>query len=138
MKTLKLLSFVFIFSCASFSAFSQSDKSGELKPCYQNNEERLQLIKKAEDNQYNIRHIYISGNNHTRHRLFTEKMAKDFNEGDIFTQESLMKSIKGISKLKIIKPITLENVEVRLERDEFRGFDVIDLTFCVEEKKNKL
>jgi outer membrane protein assembly factor BamA len=135
MKNFRTSTFVLLFGFAVFSAFAQTEKSEAAKPCSQDKAEKLELLKKAEDNQYNIRHIYIVGNTYTRYRTFREYMAEEFNEGYIFTRKNLDKSIKGINKLKTIKPITLDNVEVRLEKDEVRNLNVIDFDICVEQKR---
>jgi hypothetical protein len=134
MKNFNISSFILLIVLGSLLSFAQTEISEETKPCSQNSAEKMQLIKKAEENQYNIRHIYLVGNTYTRHRTFRKYMAEEFNEGYIFSQKNLMKSIVGINKLKTIKPISLDNIEVRLEKDSVRNLNVIDFDICVEQK----
>lgn len=134
MKSFRIVNTVFLIFLVPFSMLAQTENDA-MKPCLQDRAEKLQLIKKAEENQYNIRHIYIVGNTYTRHRTFRKHMVKAFNEGFIFTEQNLMTSIKGINKLKSIRPINLDDVKVRLEKDAVRGWNVIDFDICVEQKR---
>ena len=54
-----------------------------------------------------------------------------FNEGDIFTSENLLKTIDGFNRLEVIEPITIDNVEIRLDRQNRD----IDFVFCVIQKE---
>ncbi len=134
MKILRALSFIGLISAALFSGVGNTVKGDKVNDCFQDKEAKLRLIKKAEDAQYNIRNIYIVGNTFTRYRTFRKQMVEDFDEGFIFTEKHLMKSIEGINELKTINPISLEDVKVQIERDAFRDLDVIDFDICVEEK----
>lgn len=125
---------ILLVTVALFSIFSETVKGDEPNPCAQSKAEKMRLIKKAEDNEYNIRRIEISGNTYTRYRTFREHWDKSFEEGSIFTRESLMKSIAGTNKLKTIKTISLENIEVRLEENDRRGWNAIDFVICVQQK----
>lgn len=98
-------------------------------PCFQDADEKQRLIGEAEQNEYNVKSIEISGNEATRHRVFVKNLF--LYEGDIFTRRNLEKSIKGISKISAIKPISLADVGIRLDR----GDKTVDLVFCVVEKK---
>ncbi len=135
MKTFNLLSLLGLSFWGLVFLFSDSAFADETNPCSQNKAEKLQLLKKAEENEYNIKRIEISGNTYTRYRTFRGHWEKNFNEGDIFTQEALLKSIKGINKIKSIKPISLDNIEVRLEENDNRGWNSINFVICVEQKK---
>lgn len=132
MRIFSALKLIVLFVLLSIPVSAQT---GETNPCLQDSAERSRLLKTAEDNQYNIRRIEIVGNTYTSYRAFQKYWEKDFEEGSIFTQELLIKSIKGTNKLKTIKRISLDNIEVRLEKDEIRGLNVIDFSICVEQKK---
>lgn len=127
-NSLKLIMLIFLFS------FSLSAQTNETNPCFQDSSEKLRLLKLAEDNQYNIRHIAIVGNTYTRYPTFRKNWDRSFEEGSIFTQEALMKSIKGTNRLKTTEKISLDNIEVRLEENDKRGWNAIDFTICVEQK----
>ncbi len=133
MKKFRLLQVISLIVPASLSAFAQTEQSAETPLCSQDKTEKLRLIKKAEENRYYIHRLYFVGNIATRHRTFREYMAESFNEGYVFSRENLLQNIKGINKLKSVKPISLDNVEVRLERDEVRNTDVINFDICVQE-----
>jgi outer membrane protein assembly factor BamA len=89
------------------------------------------LITEAEAAEFNVRRIEISGSTDIRYRTFSRKMA--LNEGDIFTSENLLKSVRGISRINAIKPITIDDVEIRLDRQNRD----IDFVFCVIQRKKK-
>jgi hypothetical protein len=46
-----------------------------------------------------------------------------------------LKSIEGINKIKAIEPISLEDIEVKLDENDARGWKAIDFVICVEQKK---
>lgn len=129
MKTFKIL----ILTCLVL-LFSLSVMADATTACTQDKEEKLQLLKKAEENEFNIKRIEISGNTYTRYRIFRKHWEKNFNEGDIFTQEALTKSIKGINKIKSIKTISIEDIFVSLQENDNRGWNSINFVICVEQK----
>lgn len=86
------------------------------------------LVSEAERLAFNVRYIEIAGNTYTRYREFAKRMLQ--NEGDIFRRELLEKTVLRISRMKTIYPVLMENVEVRLNREQ----RVIDIVFCVRQK----
>lgn len=135
MKKHKIFSIIILVSIlvmATDSVFARSVDNSYAKesaPCFQDADEKQRFVSEAEKNEYNVRRVEISGNESTRHRVFVKKLF--INEGDIFTRRNLEKSIKGISKISVIKPISLEDVEIRIDRQD----KIIDFVFCVVEKK---
>jgi len=81
-------------------------------------EERESRITFAEREEYNIHWIYIGGNTYTRFREFRKEMLPEFNEGYVFKRTALEQSIKRISKMNSIYPITMDNVEVILNKEK--------------------
>lgn len=132
MKYFRHLIFGLLFGLSIFSGFAQTENA-EASPCFQDKTEKLQLLKKAEENQYNVRYIQLFGNTYTRYPTFRKQWEKSFEEGSIFTQKSLMKSIAGTNKLKTIKPISLDNIKVRLQENDARGWNAIDFDICVQQ-----
>lgn len=65
-----------------------------------------------------------------RDREFRERLDRDFREGDIFNGKLLVKSVKNLSKMHAIFPVTMENVLVRLDPDH----KDIELRFIVRER----
>ena len=81
-------------------------------------EERESRITFAAREEYNIHWIYIGGNTYTRFREFRKQMLPEFNEGYVFKRSALEESIKRISKMNSIYPITMDNVEVILNKEK--------------------
>lgn len=86
------------------------------------------MIKEADKNPYRVRQIEISGNIFIRDKTLREYMA--FTEGDIFTKESLVKSIENINKSNKLYPIGLKNVRIYLDKSN----KDVGLVFCVKER----
>ena len=95
-------------------------------------EEQSHLMDEAEKNKYTVRRVEFAGNETIRHNILARRVL--FDEGDIFTRQLLERSIRNLSKLKIIKPVRLSDVEVRLDRRE----KVIDFTINVRERPRTL
>jgi Surface antigen variable number repeat len=129
-----LMAVCFWASCYEVPA-QKTTESGDIdiSPCGQQKAEQDRLISEAIEKQYNIRRIEISGNTSIRHREFTKRMESNFSEGDIFTLEALEKSIKRISKMKLIYPITLKNVKIFLDPKYVN----VDFVICVVQKPNR-
>ena len=113
--------------------WGQSNEKASLQdesPCAQTKDVRNPLIDEAERNEFNTLRVEISGNTYTRGREFWKRMSAGLNEGDIFTRRALEETVRRISKMKSIYPISMENVLVRLNRTT----EQIDILFCVIQK----
>lgn len=133
-KKVFLAMVVFLLSANIVSG--QSNETSGLRdesPCAQTKDVRDRLIDEAERNEFNTLRVEISGNSYTRGREFWKRMAAGLNEGDIFTRRALEESVRRISKMKSIYPISMDNVSVRLNRTT----EQIDILFCVEQKPKK-
>lgn len=98
--------------------------------CRQSTELRDSLIAEAEAAQYNVLHIEFVNNVHLSGRKLFRKSGPAINEGDIFTRRNLETAMKRVSKIKSIYPLTMENIEIRLNRSN----KSIDILFCLKEK----
>jgi hypothetical protein len=99
--------------------------------CSQSAAEQDRLIREALENRYTIRLVELLGNEHTRDFVLRRRIT--LLEGEVFTRENLLKSLKNVSRLKrIIHPVKLSDVIVRLDRPE----KMIDLTICFKEKRS--
>ena len=87
------------------------------------------LIQEAESEGYLVRRTEFLGNARTTDMILRRKLM--FNEGDLFTKEKLEQSILGLSRLKIIYPVRLRDVDIRLDRQ----YKVIDMAFRVRERR---
>ncbi len=100
--------------------------------CAQSKTQRDELIDEAEREYFNVRHVEFVGNTYTRGRdLF--KNLRAVIEGDIFTRKNLVLSLKRVSKMRAIYPVTLDGVEVRLDRQD----KSINITICVKQRPKK-
>jgi outer membrane protein assembly factor BamA len=91
-------------------------------------------VDEAERKQFNVRRVEIAGSTYTRDRAFRKRMVVGMTEGDIFTRAALERSVRNIGKMKEVYPITLQDVEVRLNRED----KVIDVVICVIQKPRLL
>lgn len=91
-----------------FCVKEKGDNNQSENPCFQNNEEKMELIEKAENEEFNIKYIDIVGNTYSRYNTFLKKFGLNknypFNEGDIFRKASLFKAIQGFNKVNTIYP----------------------------------
>jgi hypothetical protein len=102
---------------------------GSALECSQSAADQDPLLREAIANQYWVRRVEFSGNQYTSDRELRRKIMLE--EGDVFTRENLVKSLKSVSKLKrIIYPVKLSDVIVRLDRAE----KIIDMTICLKER----
>lgn len=98
--------------------------------CSQSTELRDSLIAEAETAEYNVLHIEFVNNVHLSGRKLFRKSGSAINEGDIFTRRNLETAMKRVSKIKSIYPLTIENIEIKLNRAD----KSIDILFCLKEK----
>jgi outer membrane protein assembly factor BamA len=126
---MKLFGILILTLIAGFTVCAQKGADlPDTRPCSQDAVEKQNMIVEAEAAEFNVRRIEIVGNTYSRYRVFSRKMA--FNEGDIFTSARLSKSINGLNGLDVIEPITIDNVEIRLDRKNRQ----MDFVFCVVQK----
>jgi len=92
-------------------------------------EEQSRLIEEAAKNKYAVRRVEFVGNETIRHSILARRVL--FSEGDIFTRQLLEQTVRNLSKLKIIKPVSLNDVVVRLDREE----KLIDFVIKVTERQ---
>jgi outer membrane protein assembly factor BamA len=90
--------------------------------------ERFQLIDEAERNQYWVRRVEFVGNEHIRDSTLRRRFLQQ--EGDVFTRRDLAKGLKSLSRVKLIYPVTLYDVDVRLTRED----RLIDLVIFFRER----
>ena len=88
------------------------------------------LLMDEAENRYSIRMVYFVGNKHTRDRVLRVEMS-GLQEGEIFKKAVLRKSLNDVSRLKIIYPIGIDDVEVNLNK----AAQTIDLTLFFRERR---
>lgn len=90
-----------------------------------------QLMDEAEKNEYTVRRVEFTGNTYTRDNILRRRFLQT--EGDVFSRKALEQSLKNFSKLRIIYPVTLNHVEVRLDREE----KLMDFTIYFRERPGR-
>jgi hypothetical protein len=88
-----------------------------------------QLMAEAVEKRYTIRTVYFDGIPHTPDNLLRKKMP-ELIEGELFTMDRLRKSLAAVSRLSVINPVRISDVEAHLNRKEL----TIDLTLFFRER----
>jgi len=97
----------------------------------QSSTERESLLREAIKNRYTVRRVEFTGNEFTRDNILRRRIF--LQEGDRFTRRNLLRSIANVSKLRIIYPVRLNDVSVRLDRTD----KLIDLTIRFRERRTR-
>ena len=95
----------------------------------QTDAERSELLNEAEKNKFVVRRVEFFGNSNTRHDVLARRVV--FQEGDLFTRALLERSLRNLSKLRIINPVRLKDVEVHLDREAKE----MDFNVLIREKR---
>jgi len=85
------------------------------------------LMDEAEKTNYTVRKVEFSGNQHIRDKTLRRAFLQQ--EGDVFSRRALDRSLRNFSRLGLVYPLTLNDVEVRLDREE----KLIDFTIYFRE-----
>ena len=89
-------------------------------------------MRRAERRRFTVRRVEFLGNTYTRDEVLRQRMA-NFQEGDLFTRQRLMNSLRNVSKLRNeIYPVTLKNVELQLNERE----QTVDVTICFKPRRH--
>ena len=128
--SIKFSLFILILSCA-LGCTAQTN-SGSASRCGQEDVVRRALADEADFGKFHVRRVEISGNATTRHREYVKRLT-GVNEGDMFSIQNLEKAVHRIAKMKQIYPITMRNIELRLDRTSRD----VDILVCVRERVRK-
>lgn len=88
-----------------------------------------ELVREAERNEYTLRRVEFSGNEQIRDDVLRKQLAQG--EGDVLSLKLLDQGLKNFNNLGSLYPVTLNNVEARLDREE----KIIDLTIYLRERR---
>ncbi len=125
--TLILLGLIFIEPRGTLQTASPQTSIKYTQPSI----ERESLLREAIANRYTVRRVEFTGNEFTRDNILRRRIL--LQEGDVFARRNLLRSIVNVSKLKIIYPVTINDVLVRLDR----GDKLIDLTIRFRERRSR-
>jgi len=90
-----------------------------------------QMMSDAESAKYTLRRVEFSGNEHIRDAVLRKQLVHQ--EGDLFSRKLLDESLKSLSSIREIYPVTLADVVARLDREE----KLIDLTIAFRERRRR-
>jgi hypothetical protein len=117
-----------IFSCFLTTLGEREN----FKPCSQSAADRNKLMDEAQRNQFTVRRVEFLGITHTPDTMVRGRMTL-LNEGEVFTRQKLLRSLRRVSTLKRIHPVQLTNVEIRLERPD----RIVDMSICFTERPRR-
>jgi hypothetical protein len=99
--------------------------------CSQPALEQNALIRDAETDKYTTRRVEFVGNKYTGDMVLRRRINTGLQEGDLFTRQGLIRSLRNVSKLKVIYPARLRDVVIQLDRPR----KTVDMIICFREKR---
>lgn len=88
-----------------------------------------ELLREAEKNGYTVRRVEFSGNESIHDTVLRKQLVQG--EGDLLSLKLVAQSLKNFNSLGSLYPVTLGDVEARLNREE----KIIDLMIYVRERR---
>jgi hypothetical protein len=88
------------------------------------------LIHEAEKGRFTLRRMELIGNVSTPDDLLHSRIASRMEVGNLFTRHDLMASLRNVSRLKTIYPVTMKNIVIELNQAE----QTLDLRICIKER----
>jgi hypothetical protein len=82
----------------------------------------------AEETEYCVRRVEFVGNDYVRDNVVRREFTQQ--EGDVFSRKALETSLRNFNRLGLFYPVTLNDVEVRLDSDD----GLIDITIYFRER----
>jgi hypothetical protein len=103
-------------------------------PCLQPAAEQNKLIDEAQRNEFTVRRVEFVVLTYTRDHVLRDRMTPIVNEGDVFTRDKLVRSLRRMSGLKrAIYPLRLTDVIIRLDRSD----SLVDMTICFRQRPQR-
>jgi outer membrane protein assembly factor BamA len=100
--------------------------------CTQPEAKQAALIRAAERGKFTLRRIELTGNVSTPDDLLHRSIARRMKEGDLFNRYKLVASLRKVSKLRTIYPVTMKDIVVELNQAE----KTLDVLICIKERSN--
>ena len=97
--------------------------------CAQPAADQAAIIREAEPNGYAIRRLEFIGNVSIRDGVLRKKV-RPLQEGEKFRRSNLVTGLANVSRLKIIHPVRLSDVVLRLDASEKQ----VDIAICFKER----
>jgi len=90
-----------------------------------------QLMNEAETREFTMRRVEFAGNAHIRDDVLRKQFMQT--EGDVFSRRLLDQSLANFNRQGLVYPVTLNDIEVWLDREE----KLIDIAVCFRERRFK-
>ena len=88
----------------------------------------------AQRNEFSVRRVEFVGLTYTHDHVLRDRLPPIVNEGDVFTRDKLVRSLRRMSALKrAIYPLRLTDVEIRLDRTQ----GLVDMTICFRQRPRR-
>lgn len=113
-QTINLVKFLLLGLLLFYGATIAFGQSEPQYICNQPKGLRDSFIAEAAHKQYNIVRVQFVGNERLNARELFKITKPIIDEGDIFTRRKLEVAVKRVSKIKTIYPLTMDNIEVKL------------------------
>jgi outer membrane protein assembly factor BamA len=98
--------------------------------CTQPVAEQEAVIREADKAGFTLRRIELIGNVSTTDEMLHRRIVTRMEEGNLFSRRNLMASLKSISRVRTIYPVTMTDVVVQLDHSE----KTLDVRICIKER----
>lgn len=116
----------------TFALFAVPDRlCAQSAECSQPAAERDAIIREAEKDQYTTRRVEFINNRYVRDETLRSRTNIGLQEGEFFTRQNLVRSLRNVNTVKQIYPVRMKDVELRLNRDE----KTVDMTICFRHRR---
>ena len=102
--------------------------------CTQPVAEQETVIREADKAGFTLRRIELIGNVSTTDEMLHRRIASRMKVGNLFSRRSLMSSLKSVSRVRTIYPVTMTDVVVQLDHSE----KTLDLRICIKERPQSI
>jgi hypothetical protein len=103
--------------------------------CTQPATERNRLIDEAQRSEFTVRRVEFIGLTYTHDHLLRDRMTPIVNEGDVFTRDKLVRSLRSMNLLRrAIYPLRLENVVIQLDTSD----STVDMIICFRQRPRRV
>jgi hypothetical protein len=116
------------------NALVEQREEGAPVNCTQPAADQGALIHEAEKGRFTLRRMELIGNASTPDDLLHSRIASRMEVGNLFTRQNLVASLRNVSRLKTIYPVTMKNIVVELSPAE----KTLDLRICIKERSQSV
>jgi outer membrane protein assembly factor BamA len=90
---------------------------------------------KAQRREFTVRRVEFVGLTYTHDHILRDRMTPIVNEGDVFTRDKLVRSLRSMSTLeRAIFPLRVENVVIQLDTSH----SSVDMIICFRQRPRRV